>query len=691
METLDPTIKRWYLPQELFREYGRRQWSYTNYARQPYVPYVGHEQEGQYFYDYYGNLVTQGWLVYDWRQTQARTLDSSRITKLARYDSWFHRLIISSDATGDNSYSLTVGDEIFASLTPMTFRKAGFSGVMTDFASSRLRATGLFARPSHPVVLIFGGIASVPQSNYTNLTAARLEADVTDFLTLGATFVNAHNAAGIRDSFQGNPFRGALTTGQLSSRVNLLLVRLRDDSPEDGEGGPILFDSDLEITTSLWHEVDVEGGTRRVLRDTTISGRSIGFYPAIEGGEVRDGFRRADGQHSITMHYTLAPEEGESEAGTLRLLLQRALQLSLDEADEAVTRIRNVRFRLRLANDYAVEIASDRQANRHDIPQFLEVARAAGNVKNQLNPEEVVFDYGLPTATQVAGLTTEIRDLAGFDFYGEFNVSTSVRQYPSTLLEKHDSFSGIVGDEHALGFQVNPVEEGRTVAAPLRGLRHGRRLLHEHQAGLHPGSRGLLARGNRGDLRLRRRQRRPGPAPRSGSEVPRRTDPAPWDVGQGLPGDPVGCRRPGRVPGLRRERRPHLRFQSEQQRRPGQLLPRLRGALPAPQERPSGVSLRNRPRQQRRGRALRERRSPRLPPTRRATGATTPTAPFASTPTSSSRQATCARTCATPTAPTTLRTASSSWCGTIRDGDGCSSSTWSSSPGTRSPTPSTCG
>ena len=464
MKSLDPTIKRWYLPQELFREYGRHQWSYTNYARQPYLPYVSRSHEGEYFYDYYGNLVTRGWLVFDWHQTQARTVDSSRITKLGRYDSWFHRLIISSDATGDNSYSLTVGDEIFASLTPMTFRKAGFNGVMTDFASSRVRATGLFARPSHPVVLIFGGIASVPQSNYTNLMAGRLEADVTDFLTLGATFVNAHNAAGIRDSFQSNPLRGALTTGQLSSRVNLLLVRLRDDSPEDGEGGPILFDSDVEITTSLWRDVDVEGGTQRVLRDTTISGRSIGFYPAIEGGEVRDGFRRADGQHSITMYYTLAPEEGESEAGTLRLLLQRALDLDLSQADEAVTRIRNVRFRLRLANDYTVEVASDRQVNRHDVPQFLEVARAAGNVKNQLNPEEVVFDYGLPTATQIAGLTTEIRDLAGFDFYGEFNLSTSVRQYPSTLLEKHDSFSGIVGDEHALGFQVNLSKK----AGPLR-------------------------------------------------------------------------------------------------------------------------------------------------------------------------------------------------------------------------------
>ncbi|MBT4498327.1 MAG: hypothetical protein HOC74_11425, partial [Gemmatimonadetes bacterium] len=28
IDALDPTIQRWYLPQELFLEYGRRQWDY---------------------------------------------------------------------------------------------------------------------------------------------------------------------------------------------------------------------------------------------------------------------------------------------------------------------------------------------------------------------------------------------------------------------------------------------------------------------------------------------------------------------------------------------------------------------------------------------------------------------------------------------------------------------------------------
>ena len=34
----------------------------------------------------------------------------------------------------------------------------------------------------------------------------------------------------------------------------------------------------------------------------------------------------------------------------------------------------------------------------------------------------MVFDYGLPTAVQIQGLSAEGRDFHGFDFYGEFEI-----------------------------------------------------------------------------------------------------------------------------------------------------------------------------------------------------------------------------------------------------------------------------
>ncbi|NKB71315.1 MAG: hypothetical protein GKR89_29935 [Candidatus Latescibacteria bacterium] len=451
MRALDPTVQRWYLPQELFSEYGRRQWQYTNYSENFYRTYLNRSQEGFYFYDSYGDLITRGWLIYDWSQSQPRTFESSSITKRGQYSSWFNRLIISSDAGQGYNYSIIIGDEVRTTLTPMTFRKVGFNGVVTSLASDRWRATGLFSRISLPLVAFTSG----SQQNFTNLAGGRFEADITDFLRLGATYVNAHNGSGSRESFQDNPFHGILTAGQLDRRLNLLVVRLSDDSPEDGVGGAVLFAEDIEIETTITRQVTVGDSVEMVPRDTLIVGSSIGFQAAREGGTVRDGFLTADGGESITLRYVLGPEEGESEIGSLRLQLQQSLGLSLSEAEDALTNISNVRFRLVLANDYRVEVASDRQTNPVGQPQFLTMARASGNIKNRLNQREVVFDYGLPTASQIYGFTAEARDWHGFDLYGEFNINTRYRKYPQTISKKHKAISGIVGDKSSVGWMFN--------------------------------------------------------------------------------------------------------------------------------------------------------------------------------------------------------------------------------------------
>ena len=455
MDVLDPTVMRWYMPQELFSEYGRRQWNYTNYAREPYRRYLSRNLDGNYFYDAYGDFITRGYVVYDWRQTQPRAFGSSAITKTGRYANWFNRLVISSDQTSDYSYSIIVGDEIRTILTPMTFNKVGFNGVVTSFATSRTRATGLFSRVTLPVVDIDSDVPTASLENFTNLAAGRFEVDVTDQATLGLTLVNAHNGSGARESFQGSPLKGQLTSGQLDRQLNMLVVRLSDDSPGDGEGGAVLFSDDLEITTTLLREIAVGDSMQLVARDTTIVGSGIGFRSVRDGGELRDGFLRADGAESITLKYVLAPEGDASEEGSLRLILQQQLGLSLAEAADAVTAIKNVRFRLVLANDYRVEVTSDRQANRSGQPQFIVMERAPGNIKNELNQREVVIDYGLPTASQIFGLSAEFRDFHGFDFYGEFNISNQYRQYPSITRKKHQSFSGIVGDETAVGWMFN--------------------------------------------------------------------------------------------------------------------------------------------------------------------------------------------------------------------------------------------
>ena len=231
--TLDPTVHRWYLPQIFFREYGRRQWEYTNYASRRFNRPVNASLPGEDYYDFYGDYVTRGWLVYDWRQSQPRIAESSSITQTTRYRDWFQRLVISSDRKGDFALSFMVGDEIATTLTPMTFRKAGFNGVVTSLSTGRLQATGVFSRVSDPV---FFGTARFQQM--TNFGGGRLEADVSDALTLGFTFVNSHNNRGGLDSFEGNTFRGFLSSEQTAQRPNFIVLQLTDDSPRTMKAVP---------------------------------------------------------------------------------------------------------------------------------------------------------------------------------------------------------------------------------------------------------------------------------------------------------------------------------------------------------------------------------------------------------------------------------------------------------------------
>ena len=176
--SLDPAVKKWYVPQELFREYQWKQWEYSNYARDHYQRYVSTNLEGDYFYDIYGSYITRGWLIYDWSQTQPQQ-GGSNLFKTARFQSFFSNLVIASDQKGQHNLAITIGDEIRSTLTPMTFSKPAFDGIQVDYQSDKYEVTALLSRISSP-----GAAGSRSpnnqQTNSTTLTGRRATTQVGD-------------------------------------------------------------------------------------------------------------------------------------------------------------------------------------------------------------------------------------------------------------------------------------------------------------------------------------------------------------------------------------------------------------------------------------------------------------------------------------------------------------------------------
>ena len=144
-DALDPAVRKWYVPQELFNAYRWRQWETSNYARSPYQRYVRTSLEGDHFYDIYGGYVTRGWLVFDWTVSEPEAA-GSRLLKTSQYRDFFANLVVASDTKGQYHASVTVGDEIRTTLTPLTFSKPSFDGIQFDLASDKYESTIIASR-----------------------------------------------------------------------------------------------------------------------------------------------------------------------------------------------------------------------------------------------------------------------------------------------------------------------------------------------------------------------------------------------------------------------------------------------------------------------------------------------------------------------------------------------------------------
>ena len=427
---LDPAMRRWYVPQELYREYQWRQWEYTNYARNPYQRYVETTLEGDYFYDLYGNYVTRGWLIFN--NAQIRPLQfGNTLFKSDRFSQWFSDVVVATDQQGQYHYALTVSSQLRSVLSPMVFSKPRFDGVQFDLGTDRYEATLIYSRLSSP-----GGSSTaeleVPRTNNTTLIGGRFGIGLGDFVEVALHTVNAHQSNTLSDKLAGNPFAGALTVGQ-NKTVGFIQVVLRDDSPEDGEGGAAYFPAGSDVVITY--------------RDGTVdSGKDIRFEPVVEGGFVEQGFVAANGSEEI------------------RLLYDFNSPSFVDQSSQPKEEIEKVEFRLSIGNDYQIWMTSDQQVNSDDQPVLLLVAQAEGNVKDITNLETVRFEYGLPTATHIFGATFEVRDFKGIDIYGEYDLNWNYRKYPNPNKESHKAYSGIGTQRSAPAWMINASKKSSVIS-----------------------------------------------------------------------------------------------------------------------------------------------------------------------------------------------------------------------------------
>ncbi|MEE3233365.1 MAG: hypothetical protein VX294_04300 [Candidatus Latescibacterota bacterium] len=395
---MTPSMRKWEQSQSFYHFYKWTGDGYANYATENYQRYVSTELEGFRTYDMYGNYVTRGFSIYNWTIDNPLSSGTS-VRKAPKFGGWFRNLVVSSMSKGGFYSSLMIGDAIRTRLTPLTFNKPAFNGIQWDFSSDRFEGTLITSRVAAPGTVVMGENALAQRlGDVTNLFGGHAKIHLTDFSNLGFTYLNIANFSSAR-KLGRNSLKGVLTGDQNEGQVETVVLRLTDDSPEDGIGGARLF-SERVVINGVEHPEIV---------------------PTLRGGVRDGGVIEANGVESIELTYNIASD----------------LQILTGDQIESFQEIRDIQFELAIANDYKLEVTSNLQVNSQDEPVFLLVERAHGNVSDGSNLRYVTFDYGLPTGRDIIGVNFNIDDANGFNLRSEWAVSRAFRRFPNQNFQKH--------------------------------------------------------------------------------------------------------------------------------------------------------------------------------------------------------------------------------------------------------------
>ena len=386
-ETWVPSLRKQSLPQALHTLYSWKGHGDTNYARDLYRQYVGLRLEGDRFYDLYGNYITRGRHVYAWHQNYPQQYGSGIFKDFIGPP----LVVISSSTKGGLHTAVTIGEGIRTTLTPLTFSKPLFDGLQWDLSADRCAFTGLASRIDNPANQVISFEQGPSQKTLsTQLLALHGVLEASRHVKIGATFVTAfHQSSAL--ALEDNSLRGVLDGTLNAGQVRQLSVRVSDDSPGDGEGARLYRDRIL-----------INGVPHPEIQST------------IEGGIQRPAFIEATATEPVLLNYDIA----------------RDFAAATEEGTASYREARKIEVELVLAGDYRVDATSNMQTNSVGEPVFLPVTRAQQNITDGSNLGVVRFQYGLPTANQLRGLSLDLRAL-GVDLRSEYVSNRRFRRFPN--------------------------------------------------------------------------------------------------------------------------------------------------------------------------------------------------------------------------------------------------------------------
>ena len=446
--------------------------AYQNYAFTGYRNYdsLTGRPPWSNIYDPLGNFLISGRQLGTWTGEQSTAGDirsgSSRIqSNLANfhgvlsmggqaYSGWASNLIFAhqgDEGWGGSTDFWTKG--IITRFTPLTLNRVSLQGARGDILSPFGDALSLVA--SYQYQGYFGGYDFHGGGDDSAiLLGAHYEREAGP-LRLGATFANLH-MFDVR--YPTTDLRGDLHATQAIPA--LIAVRISDDSPSDGRGGPVVYGVQLVVNGQLRPNMVPDLVRRDLDNRFTVVGRtglSGNFRPSFyydpstgrapdspyygmeqplyadylyrrDHAQVEDVSSFADVDRLVRYIGWEDPSQVQHANGTESLVYYFNL--------EGLTHVRSVEVEASVGNDYRIEVADinvtnpneDRYDSRYSAPFYKTVRRAEGNVQDLSNVERIRIPIGNQTGQSVWGVNMAL-DLVGLRVRGEFAQSITYSRY----------------------------------------------------------------------------------------------------------------------------------------------------------------------------------------------------------------------------------------------------------------------
>ena len=171
------------------------------------------------------------------RRFSGSTLSESRAhgESGASFSNLFNYVIVGTDGTDAWKSRIIYANELRTRLTPLTFKMSNLNGLRVDVGTELDGFSVMFSR-LHAPIYSSGHEGDTIAKAKAMLFGAHYERKI-GFMHFGTTFVNAHQYEPLMkqgaQSYKGVP-------GAVQGAPALLAIRISDDSPTDGRGGPVV-------------------------------------------------------------------------------------------------------------------------------------------------------------------------------------------------------------------------------------------------------------------------------------------------------------------------------------------------------------------------------------------------------------------------------------------------------------------